>query len=176
MDIQNGLYHQWNQRRGRFAFVTGTIVEELPERTRGNSADGCILYFSVEDENGNMVTIQMLPDTYVVDFEPLSVGSKCQFWYNLDTPMPLIYPPRYQAVAAAQLKQGRMIDVDFYNDALVNSAFTLELNLDGSVQIRTANNQYFQGNPAGHVLVVQYSSSTRSIPAQTTPEKIAVLC
>jgi len=176
MDNQKGFFQQWNNRRGRFASVIGTIVEETAESSRPNRADSCILYFSVEDESGNLFTVQMLPNTYVVDFEPLSVGSRCQFWYSLDTPMPLIYPPRYQAVAAAQIKQSRMVDVDFYNDSLVNSAYTLELNLDGSVEIRTANNQYFQGNPANHVLVVQYSSSTRSIPAQTTPEKIAVLC
>ena len=38
------------------------------------------------------------------------------------------------------------------------------------------NNQRFMGNPANNDLVVVYSSSTRSIPAQTTPSKIVVLC
>jgi len=40
----------------------------------------------------------------------------------------------------------------------------------------TTNNQTFMGNPGNHTLVVLYSQTTRSIPAQTTPEKIIVLC
>ena len=60
--------------------------------------------------------------------------------------------------------------------ALVNEDQTLQLNMDGSVNVRTTNNQYFQGSPANHDLVVVYGSSTRSIPAQTTPELVVVLC
>ncbi len=59
---------------------------------------------------------------------------------------------------------------------MLNEAHTLQLNLDGSVEVRTTNNQLFQGSPAGHNLVVEYDSSTRSIPAQTTPKRIVVLC
>lgn len=90
--------------------------------------------------------------------------------------MPLIYPPQYNAVAAAEVKNGQNVDVDFYNASLVNESQTLKLNMDGSVDVRTTNNQYFQGNPANHNLMVVYSSSTRSIPAQTTPSKVVVLC
>ena len=112
----------------------------------------------------------------VVDFETLSVGMNCTFWYEADAPMPLVYPPRYNAVVAAQVKNGRMVNVGFYNMALVNEDNTLQLNLDGSVDITTTNNQRFLGSPAGNDLVVVYSSSTRSIPAQTTPSRIVVLC
>jgi hypothetical protein len=69
-----------------------------------------------------------------------------------------------------------MVDVSFYNNMLLNEEQTLQLNLDGSVALRTTNNQYFQGNPANHNLVVIYTSSTRSIPAQTTPRQVVVLC
>ena len=90
--------------------------------------------------------------------------------------MPLIYPPQYNAVAAAQEKNGRMVCVGYFNTSLVNEEQTLQLNLDGSVDVRTTNNQYFQGSPANHRLVVTYDHSTRSIPAQTTPQQIVVLC
>ena len=59
---------------------------------------------------------------------------------------------------------------------LVNEDNTLQLNLDGTVEVRTTNNQYFQGSPANHNLAVIYGNSTRSIPAQTTPMKVVVLC
>ena len=70
----------------------------------------------------------------------------------------------------------RMVNVGYYNTALVNDDQTLQLNMDGTVAVRTTNNQYFQGNPAGHNLVVVYENSTRSIPAQTTPKLVVVLC
>jgi len=77
---------------------------------------------------------------------------------------------------AAGRKAGQMVDVDYYNRSLMNQDMTLQLNLDGSVDITTTNNQRFLGSPAGNDLVVVYTSSTRSIPAQTTPARIVVLC
>lgn len=52
--------------------------------------------------DGNTVNFLLTPATYVVEFETLSVGMRCTFWYDRNAPMPLIYPPQYNAVAAAQ--------------------------------------------------------------------------
>ena len=163
-------------RRRRFGSVTGTIVELMPTRMGGNRTNGCVLFVSLEDLEGNTVNFILTPSTYVVDYETLSVGMLCTFWYSMDAPVPLIYPPQYSAVAAAQEKNGRMVSVGYFNSSLVNEDQTLQLNLDGSVDVRTTNNQYFQGSPSNHNLVVTYGSSTRSIPAQTTPVKVVVLC
>lgn len=163
-------------RRNRFGSVTGTIVDMVPTRIGNRRADGCMIFTTVEDTDGNTVNFILTPSTYVVDFDTLSVGMMCTFWYAADAPVPLIYPPQYNAVAAAQEKNGRMVNVGYYNGSLVNEDNTLQLNLDGTVDVRTTNNQYFQGSPANHSLVVVYDSSTRSIPAQTTPKRIVVLC
>ena len=163
-------------KRKRFGSVTGTIVDLMPAGRGGSRSNGCVSFASVEDGSGNIVNFMITPSTCVVDFETLSVGMSCTFWYSMDAPAPLIYPPQYNAVAAAREKNGRMVQVGYYNNALVNEDRTLQLNLDGSVEVRTTNNQYFQGNPSNHNLVVTYGSSTRSIPAQTTPFKIVVLC
>lgn len=159
-----------------FAMVQGVIVDLMPGRMGNNQTNGCIIYATVEDANGNTVTFMITSSTFVVDWETLSVGDRCMFWYRVDAPAPLIYPPQYAAVVAAKVKNRSMIDVSFYNAALVNAEQTLQLNMDGSVKLRTTNNQYFQGSPANHSLVVIYESSTRSIPAQTTPKQIFVLC
>ena len=111
-----------------------------------------------------------------MDFTTLNTGMMCTFWYRTDAPAPLIYPPQYNASVVAEELNGRMIDVGYYNNALVNEDQTLQLNMDNSVELRTTNNQYFQGNPANHNLVVIYENSTRSIPAQTTPRRVIVLC
>ena len=163
-------------RRNRFGSVTGTIVDMVPTRIGNRRANGCMIFVTLEDKDGNTVNFVMTPSTYVVDFETLSVGMMCTFWYAADAPMPLIYPPQYNAVVAAQEKNGRMIDVSYYNMTMVNEEQTLQLNMDGSVDVRTTNIQYFQGSPANHNLVVIYDNSTRSIPAQTTPRLVVVLC
>lgn len=164
-----------NPPMGRYAHITGTIVNLDPTRT-GRRVDGCTIFATLEDGDGNTVNFILTPSTYIVDNLTLSVGMLCTFWYRTDVPVPLIYPPQYRAVVGALRRNDRMIDVSFYNNSLVNEEQTLQLNLDGSVELRTANNQYFQANPAEHDLVVVYRTSTRSIPAQTTPEKIVVLC
>lgn len=171
--LRNGGINSGNPR---FGWVRGTIVDIMPTRQGGRRADGCVLFITLETEEGETVNIILSPATYVVDYETLSVGMDCTFWYLADAPMILIYPPQYNAAVAARNKNSRMIDVSHYGKELVNQENTLKLKLDGSVDIRTINNQYFQGSPAEHDLVVIYETSTRSIPAQTTPKKIVVLC
>lgn len=163
-------------KRKRFGQVTGTIVEMVPTRVGNRRANGCMIFVTLEDSDGSIVNFILSPSTFVLDFDTLSVGMVCSFWYLADAPMPLIYPPQYNAVVAAQEKNSRTVNVGYYNSALVNEDNTLQLNLDRTVEVRTTNNQYFQGSPANHSLVVVYDSSTRSIPAQTTPKKIVVLC
>lgn len=162
--------------RTRFLSITGTVVELYPAGTGGRRDYGCILFAGVEDREGNTVNFMVTPSTYVVDFETLSTGMECTFWYAADAPAPLIYPPQYTAVVAVPERNGRMVSVGYFDSTLVNENRTLQLNMDGSVKIRTTNNQYFQGSPANHNLVVIYESSTRSIPAQTTPREVIVLC
>lgn len=163
-------------RRSSFGSVRGMIVEMVPTRSGNRRTDGCTIFTTIEDVDGNTVNFIITPSAYVVDFVTLSVGMMCTFWYRTDVPVPLIYPPQYNAVVVAEDRNDRMIDVGFYNNFLLNEEQTLQLNLDGSVKLRTTNNQYYQGNPANHNLVVIYHTSTRSIPAQTTPERVVVLC
>lgn len=163
-------------RRSSFASVRGTIVELVPSRLGDRRTDPCTIFATVEDADGNIVTFVITPSTFVVDYTTLSVGMRCTFWHRTDVPVPLIYPPQYNAVVAAQDRNERFVDVSFYNSSLINEEQTLRLNIDGSVDIRTPNNQFYQGNPANNELVVIYTTSTRSIPAQTTPRRIVVLC
>ena len=163
-------------QKGPFAMIQGMIVDMVPARDRDGRPNGCELYFTVEDESGNVVTFLVTKDTYVLDCMTLKEGMDTAFWYRTDAPAPLIYPPQYRAVVAAVMGNERAVDVSFYDDALVNAEHSLQLNLDRSVTMRTTNHQIYMGSPANHDLVVTYTSSTRIIPAQTTPMQIVVLC
>ena len=176
MDFNSGNDERRPVITPRYGQVRGRIVDMVPAAQGNRRANGCVLFATVEKEDGETVHVLISPTTYVVDFETLSVGMDCTFWYDADAPMILIYPPQYSAAVAARDRNDRMVDVSRYDRDMVNQEKTLQLKLDGSVDIRTINNQYFQGSPAGHDLVVIYETSTRSIPAQTTPKEIVVLC
>ena len=165
----------WRQREP-FTGIEGVIVEITASRSNAGDLDGCNLYFTVEDEDGNTAVFLVTKDTCVIDGVTLKEGMRAKFWYRTDAPIPLIFPPQYYAVVAAQVLNGRMIDVSYYDDSLINAEQSLQLLLDWSVKMRTMNHQIFLGSPAGRELAVVYTSSTRSIPAQTTPAQIIVLC
>lgn len=162
--------------RNSFGSIGGKIVEMMPYGIRGNNSEACMTMVTVEDEDGGITNFIVTPATYVVDFLTLEVGMMCTFWYRLDAPAPLIYPPQYNAEVVAMMQDDRSIDVSRFDNMLVNETGTLQLNLGNSNNIFTTNNQRFQGSPANRELVVIYDMSTRSIPAQTTPKKVIVLC
>ena len=53
---------------------------------------------------------------------------------------------------------------------------TLKLNITPYTNIVLGNGQAFSGNPGNRNLIVLYGATTKSIPAQTTPYKIIVMC
>ncbi len=163
-------------RTPRYGSVTGRIVDMIPHGGSGWNDGICDWMFTVEEENGNITNFIVYTGTYVVDFETLEIGMHCTFWYALNAPALLIYPPQYRAAAAARVKDDRRVEVAYFDEELVNDKKNLKLNLDEEQMIYTTNNQKFPGSPAGHDLVVEYTFTTRSIPAQTTPVKIVVLC
>ena len=105
-------------RRSSFGSMKGTIVDLVPAGQGGRRADGCLLFATIEDTDGNTVNFFINPDTYVVDFTTLSVGMMATFWYRNDAPMPLIYPPQYTAVVVAEDRNDWYVDVSYYNNSL----------------------------------------------------------
>lgn len=160
----------------RYASLDGRIIALAPYGFRNGREDACTLLATVEIEAGNIVNFTINASTYVVDFTTLAVGMRCTFWYRTDVPMILIYPPQYTATVVAVIRERRSVDVSFYDSRLLNEDGTLQLNLGRQTRLRAVNNQRFPGNPANHDLVVIYDFTTRSIPAQTTPQEVVVLC
>lgn len=168
---QNGSDHP------RYLFVEGMIVNIEAVRMTSRQNKGCTMFVTVEDDKGNITNFTVTPMTYVADFITLKEGMRAAFYYLADAPAILIYPPQFSAAVVIPVKRnGMFAAVGYFNRFLVNESQTLQLNLDRSVEVLTTNNQKFLGSPAEHDLVVFYENTTRSIPAQTTPGKIVVLC
>ncbi len=120
----------------------------------------------------------------VKDVKDIKAGDKITVYSNAYAPAPLILPPQYQADVIfvednLELDSLRFADVDTYlsdGETLVNAANTLALNIDKDTEIVDREGKKVEADKiANKDLAVVYMSSTKSIPAQTTPIKIVVL-
>ena len=154
-------------RRSRYMGVQGRIVSVEPTGFGGRGADDCMLFVGVETTEGEMINFIVSSMTFVVDYITLTVGMNATFFYRTDVPVPLIYPPQYNAVVVAPQMQGSFTFVGQFDSSMVSDDRSLQLNLNDEVPVVTTNNQTFMGNIGNHDLVVTYSNTTRSIPAHT---------
>ena len=159
----------------RFSPIEG-IVTSISDFPFGNPASACTLLLSVQTIYGETYSIVLSPSTYVLNQAPIRQGDRIIAFYDTLAPMPLIYPPQYQAVVIVKPSRNQYAMLDTFNQNLRNSDNTLILNLSNYTNIRTQNGQIYPGQLGGQLLLVLYSATTRSIPAQTTPDTITVFC
>lgn len=156
--------------------VQGTITEMTPMTANGSRNSGCMQMMTIEGMDGSIVNFIVSPGTYVLDCVTLFEGMPIVAFYDADLPVPLIYPPQYRAEVVAYMANGSNIAVGYFDRNLTSDVLALKLNIGVNTQVVTMNCQTFTGSPAGRNLIVVYGASTRSIPAQTTPDRIIVMC
>ena len=149
--------------------VIGIIVNI----TRGN--DCCSQMLSLRTEDG-IVNFFLSMDTIVIDSRQLRQGMRVAAFYDNTLPVPLIFPPQYQAQLITQLGRNEQVMLNYFDSDLTAADNTLQLNIAGGTLIITLNGQNITCNLGDHTLLVYYTITTRSIPPQTTPRKIIVLC
>lgn len=160
----------------QFQNFSGVVID-ISDFPTGDKKDmGCYKIFSLEDDGNNIVNFVISPSTFFLNNYIMTIGDLVTGFYDTSLPTPLIFPPRFQAVLMAKQLRHRFIKIDSFNDQLISSDGTLKLNIGPYTKIQLTNGQPFTGHLAGRNLVVVYSITTRSIPAQTTPERIVVLC
>lgn len=140
------------------------------------TGDGCTKLIEVTTEDGGPIHFIVTPTTYFVDHVMVTAGDRVTGFYDADVVTILIYPPQLRAIVMAKTAPGQSVKVDFFDYRLRSSAGALQLNIGPQTQILLENGQLFPGNPANRYLIVVYGATTRSIPAQTTPEQIVVMC
>jgi hypothetical protein len=154
---------------------TVTMISDLFTGQNGEG-EGCFKLVSVENGLGGIVNFVVSPTTYFVDHVMISVGDIVTGYYDGDAPTILIYPPQYQALVMVKDNPNQNVKVDYFNSQLVSSDGQLRLNISPYTEIVLRNGQRFTSNPANRDLIVIYGPTTHSIPAQTTPYRIIVLC
>lgn len=143
-----------------------------------SSGSGCDLIFTIIGFTGadEIFRLVVTPDTFVLDNTTLQPGDEITAWIDASRPVILIYPPQYEAVAIAKATHGENVKADLFNSELISSDGMLQLNLSPETKIIQTNGQIYPGTLANNSLLVIYGPSTRSIPAQTTPYEVIVLC
>jgi len=159
----------------RFSPIEGVVTSVTPLQN-GNCTSPCTLLVYLQTQYQEIYQVLVDYSTYVLDQKPIGQGDTIIAFYDTMAPMPLIYPPQYRATAVVFPGSGEYAMFDYFDQDLRNSDNTLVLNLSGTTLFQLPNGQYYLGIPGGQYLLVLYSSTTRSIPAQTTPSRIIVFC
>ena len=160
-----------------FKAFSGKVTNIVDLRQSSNNATlGCYKLMTIENETEGIVNFVVSPSTYFVDASEIYIGDSVTGYYDGNAPTLLIYPPQYQALIIAKNIQSRNVKVDFFNSQLISSDSTLKLNIAPSTHVMLTNYQPFNRIPLNKNLIVIYGPTTKSIPAQTTPYKIIVLC
>ncbi|MCF3944975.1 hypothetical protein [Oceanobacillus alkalisoli] len=163
--------------RINFQSFTGyvTSIEDFPMYPP-NDNFGCYKFISVQNDAGAVVNFVAGPDTFFLYQEKIQVGDQITGYYDGDAPAILIYPPQYRALVIVKENPYSHVKVSYFNDQLISSDGTLQLNIGRDTQIQLTNGQDFKQSPAGRNLIVVYGATTKSIPAQTTPYEIIIFC
>lgn len=150
--------------------ITGII-----ERISRMQNDCCSQLLTLRTMNG-VVNFILSPGTYVVDNTPLRTGMRIAAFYDSNLPVPLIYPPQYQAAFIGRIEPSENIMIAYFDSNLLSEENQLKLNIGSGTHVATANGQRFTCNLGEHLLIVYYRATTRSVPAQTTPDRVIVFC
>ncbi|MCY6484095.1 hypothetical protein OW763_06980 [Clostridium aestuarii] len=160
-----------------FLSFKGVVTMIMDLYPGGNDAEiGCYKLMSVENEYGALVNFVVAPSTYFVDHIMVVPGDVVTGFYDENVPVPLIFPPQYNAIVMAEDTPYQNVKVDYFNNQLVSSDNMLKLNIAPFTHIILENDQAFIENPSNRYLIVIYGATTKSIPAQTVPYKIIVMC
>ncbi|WP_315072468.1 hypothetical protein [uncultured Clostridium sp.] len=161
----------------KFAAFSGTVtwIEDFYP-VQDDASVGCYKSISLENIDRGPVNFVISPGTYFVDHKLVEVGDEVTGFYDANVPALLIYPPQYPAIVMAKDTVYQNVTVDYFNNQLISSDGNLKLNIDISTEVILTNDQIFNRSPRNKNLIVVYGPTTKSIPAQTTPYKIIVLC
>ncbi len=152
-----------------FEKVTGTILEISQE-------ESCCTWRITLRINRDLVHVIVTGETWVVDNVRLRRGMRVAVFYDASLPTPAVFPPQYRAEIVTALRRDQNVTLNYFDENLTAEDNSLQLNVSGMTNIVTSNGQRYLCSPANTELLVYYTVTTFSIPPQTSPQKIIVLC
>lgn len=140
-----------------------------------------ITYYTVKEGEQTNV-LEMTKDTLVFDNTGKKVelqkgGDKIVAYTFANKPQKYIYPPQFNPeVVIVETEKAGFVEVDYFFEDLTNTYDILKLNIGKETELFNEKGEKVDAKDlAEKHLVVFYTASTKSIPAQTTPSKVIVL-
>lgn len=155
-----------------FIEVTGTIESE---DVRDNGS-----YYSIKNDE-EIHHLVVTSETLVFDNTGKKVdmneGDKITAYTFANKPMIFIYPPQYNPeVVIVETEAASMAAVGTFDKHLLDNELSLELNVNEDTDLSSlSGNTVKMDDLKEQHLLVFYTATTRSIPAQTSPHKVVLL-
>lgn len=150
------------------------VIGTIRNISRGTSC--CNNMISVWTEDRQTINFILTGETIVIDNMQLRRGMRIAAFYDTSLPAPAIFPPQYRAELITFLRPNQNVMLNFFDENLVAQDNSLQLNVSPRTNISTINGQRFLCRPGNHELLVYYTITTFSIPPQTPPQRIIVMC
>lgn len=163
------------------ALVTGkvtsaTVDGDMYSIQIGNEKDSYSIVFQAKKD---VFVIDQQKPTEALSLKDVKVGMTITAIMDKNAPTTLSLPPITNGARGFILNSDKgFTDLSVYNDELVNESNTLKLNISETTPIINVNGakmRYSADDLKGSECLVLYTVSTRSIPAQTTPQLVMIM-
>lgn len=158
------------EKRVHFNSLTGIVKDIKKSETEANTT-----YVLLDIKGGGEAYLILNKDTYFINDEEIFIGSEVTGYYDANALMIMIYPPQYVALVVMVSNKNQNIKVDLFDKDMVSADNSLKLNIGKDTKVVKKDGKEFKGDLTNRKLAVFYRASTRSIPAQTSPDKVVVL-
>lgn len=159
-----------------FLSFTGT-VSKMEDQMDSRS-------WHVENDESNLMIFPVSEEVLIlsatgefISSDTIEMGARVNVYYDRHKPMPLIYPatitPDFVIVNDQEYSQVKVAKFDSHLVSLDND---LKLQLDeDTIIVNEKGEKRTEAELSDRELIVFYTTSTRSIPAQTTPSKVIII-
>ncbi|MGE7091565.1 stalk domain-containing protein [Lysinibacillus sp. NPDC048646] len=137
-------------------------------------------YYTIKDGEYSNI-LEVTKETLVFDNTgkkvELKKGDKVVAYTFANKPQKAIYPPQLNPdVVIVETETAGLVEVDYFFEDLTNTYDILKLNIGENTELLNIKGEKVtEKELAEKHLVVFYTVSTKSIPAQTTPSKVIIL-
>ena len=160
-------------------------ITEIGKVTEINEEDGTYQILVGNPQQGTIYRLnngEVIIDAKTLNYltaEQIKEGMSVTVVVPKNSPVALSLPAISSSpVAVIVNSEDTFINEDYFNEELVNESNNLALNLDKSVRILSATGEkriFTADDVKNQNAIVFYTSSTRSISAQTTPKMVLIL-
>lgn len=168
---------QAQENSSRYIKLTG-VIKEIDKKDEKKRT------VIVEGENKSETHLTLSHETLLLSAkateglqEPsLEKGDHIEAYYDKNKPMILIYPAQITPEIIIAHHEGNQVKVSKFDDQWISDDHQLQLNITEQTVILDQQGDIIQKEDLnGKELIVFYTVSTRSIPAQTIPHKVIAL-